>query len=343
MDRLPNYSKNKQVGNVAADILKSILQKFSIVNTHDESIDLGIDMRAQIVEDTIPQELFFNIQCKGTNELNISSSNEYYNIPIKVSTINYWNQQNETTFLFLVDNSKFNCYWCNPLLQIGDRINEIQQQDTITIKVPFTNCINAQTDMLPNDFINCITIYLVNKSSRLSGITQQIKSSITGRYMLDIASSFDILSILLKETNKIKQDYYDIANIIISNIKLKLEQTHNVYNQLEYLPCARKYCPNLFDDRNFMTKARKSIRDLQKESHELINMFENDKDNVELLKKLEICEGELIDLYKNVLVFLYEMVCEDDPFGDHSHLLKMVNNIAFNHVNIDNPDNSRFI
>lgn len=46
MKKLPTYGVNKLTGNVAADILKSILQRFAIVNTHDESIDLGIDMRA---------------------------------------------------------------------------------------------------------------------------------------------------------------------------------------------------------------------------------------------------------------------------------------------------------
>lgn len=337
----PKYEKNKRTGNIAADILKSILQRFAIVNSHDESIDLGIDMRAQIIENTIPQEQFFNIQCKGTDEVEISPSSGCYNIQIKVSTINYWNQQNETTFLFLVDNSKSNCYWCNPLLQLGSRIDEIQKQKKVNIKVPFRNCINAQTRELPNDFINCITIYLVKKASRLSNITQQIKSGITGKYTLDIASSFEILSILLNETNKIKQDYYYIADTIINNIKLRLKETYDIYYKLDHLPCARKYCPNgLFDDRNFGNKADKSIRDLQKEADKLVDMFVNSKDNVELLKKLEICEEELIDLYKNVLAFLYEMECEDDPFGDHSELQNMVDNIVFNHINMDNPDNS---
>ena len=67
--KIPKYAHNKQIGNIAADTLKSILQKFAIVNPHDESIDLGIDMRGQIVENEIPQEQFFNIQCKGTDRL----------------------------------------------------------------------------------------------------------------------------------------------------------------------------------------------------------------------------------------------------------------------------------
>jgi len=59
------------IGNRAADILKSILQKFDIVNLHDESIDLGIDMRAQVIENNIPKDQFFNIQCKGKDDIDI--------------------------------------------------------------------------------------------------------------------------------------------------------------------------------------------------------------------------------------------------------------------------------
>jgi hypothetical protein len=59
MKKLPIYSNEKNTGNIASDILKSILQKFAIVNLHDESIDLGIDMRAQVIENNMPKEQFF--------------------------------------------------------------------------------------------------------------------------------------------------------------------------------------------------------------------------------------------------------------------------------------------
>lgn len=221
--KIPKYAHNKQIGNIAADTLKSILQKFAIVNPHDESIDLGIDMRGQIVENEIPQEQFFNIQCKGTDEADITSSTLYLTIQIKVSTINYWNQQNEVTFLFLVDNSTQNCYWCNPLEQIESRIDEIQEQDKVNIRVPIENCINKQTLKLPSNFINDITLYVVKKMNRLSDMMHKIKNSIIDRHDLDISSSFEILSILVKETDKIKKDYYEIADIIINNIKLNLQ------------------------------------------------------------------------------------------------------------------------
>ena len=33
--KIPKYAHNKQIGNIAAYTLKSILQKFDIVNQHD--------------------------------------------------------------------------------------------------------------------------------------------------------------------------------------------------------------------------------------------------------------------------------------------------------------------
>ena len=265
--KIPKYAHNKQIGNIAADTLKSILQKFAIVNPHDESIDLGIDMRGQIVENEIPQEQFFNIQCKGTDEADITSSTLYLTIQIKVSTINYWNQQNEVTFLFLVDNSTQNCYWCNPLEQIESRIDEIQEQDKVNIRVPIENCINKQTLKLPSNFINDITLYVVKKMNRLSDMMHKIKNSIIDRHDLDISSSFEILSILVKETDKIKKDYYEIADIIINNIKLNLQKSYDIYHQLDCIPEARRYCPNgVFYDKGFSGKSNKSIIDLKEEA-----------------------------------------------------------------------------
>lgn len=90
--KLPTYSGNKQTGNIAADILKASLQRFAIINPREESIDLGIDMRGQIVENGLPKDQFFNIQCKGTASLDIENKEDYFTKQISVTTINYWNQ-----------------------------------------------------------------------------------------------------------------------------------------------------------------------------------------------------------------------------------------------------------
>lgn len=54
MNKLHKYSRLKRIGNKAADTLKSILEEFALVNIHDESIDLSIYMRAQIIKCGVP-------------------------------------------------------------------------------------------------------------------------------------------------------------------------------------------------------------------------------------------------------------------------------------------------
>ena len=118
MEKLPVYSLNKKKGNLAADYLKRVISNFAVVNIIDESVDLGIDMRAELLKETSPIGLFFNIQSKGKDEVDSETEKQgYFTVPIKISTINYWRQQNDVTILFVVDNVMGKCYWCNPLEQ----------------------------------------------------------------------------------------------------------------------------------------------------------------------------------------------------------------------------------
>lgn len=344
MEKLPIYSNEKKTGNIASDILKRILQKFAIVNLHDESIDLGIDMRAQVIENNIPKELFFNIQCKGKDDIDILNlENNCFKVQIKVATINYWNQQNETTFLFVVDNKTANCYWCNPLLQLGERISEIQKNESVVIKVPLNNCLNNNSESLPNEFINCITLYLVQNVSKISDITNKIKDGISGKYTLDIASSFDILSILMKQINKIEEDYNDISTIIIHNIEKGLSNSIEYFLELDQIDLSRHYCSEGVFNSTAFSRSEKTIKQLKEEANNLITSFQKQKKNIEILKSLERCNKEIEDIMGNALGFLYEMVCEDDPWNDHSELLDKRDKLFkkyYNNINIANPDNS---
>ena len=54
MEKLPVYSLNKKKGNLAADYLKRVISNFAVVNIIDESVDLGIDMRAELLKETSP-------------------------------------------------------------------------------------------------------------------------------------------------------------------------------------------------------------------------------------------------------------------------------------------------
>lgn len=46
-------------------------------------------------------------------------------------------------------------------------------------------------------------------------------------------------------------------------------------------------------------------------------------DNIDLLDDLIICDKEAEDILRNIGAFLYEMECEDNPWGNHDELYKM--------------------
>lgn len=332
MGKLPTYSNEKQTGNIATDILKSVLQKFAIVNVHDESIDLGIDMRAQVVDKKVPKQLFFNIQSKGKEKVDITDlKNNCFKIQIKITTVNYWFQQNETTFLFVVDSETGNCYWCNAILQLMPRITEIQKNDTVVINIPLNNCLNSSSKRLPKEFINCIILYSVHNISKISDVTNKINNVIYGNDALDIELSFQILSILMKEIDKIENDYNEIAGTLIQNIKFGLSNSIEYFIEVDQISLSRHYCQEgVFFSKDF-SGSNKSINQLQKEANDLIANFENHPRNVEILKSLEIIYRDIEEIMCNAIGFLYEMVCEDDPFNDHSELLNKRNEIIDKH------------
>lgn len=69
MEKLPIYTKNQQKGNQSASLLKSILQKFCILNEIGQEQDVGIDFTGIVLKDSRPSDLCFNVQCKGTDEI----------------------------------------------------------------------------------------------------------------------------------------------------------------------------------------------------------------------------------------------------------------------------------
>ncbi|MFI8715704.1 DUF4365 domain-containing protein [Brevibacillus brevis] len=119
--------------------------------------DLGIDMRAELLRGSIPVGLFYNVQCKGTEDVLIDEKD--IAVKIKVTTINYWLQHKEPTFLIVVDRTTRKFYWTHPLQQVEHRIEEIQSQETVTIHVSKTSFFEYNIKMLPPEMIDIIHQY----------------------------------------------------------------------------------------------------------------------------------------------------------------------------------------
>ncbi|MFP3636024.1 DUF4365 domain-containing protein [Bacillus sp. SIMBA_033] len=317
--KLPKYAGNKQTGNIAADILKASLQRFAIINPHEESIDLGIDMRGQIVKNGVPKNQFFNIQCKGTASLDIESTEDYFTKQISVTTINYWNQQNDTTFLFLVDNATENCYWCNPIIDLNERISEIQGQKTVNIKIPKTNLINKQTTELPKEFIQSIILYVANHLNIARSLVKRLSSALENNESLDLDFSIQLLQNIIPSIEEIQGYYETIIEHLIQEIKDSWSESKEYLIKLFHNLPARKWVSNFQTNTGFLLSG-KSYNDLKQEVNSIIIDFESDKLTVSRLEDLKESYKELLEYQINLLAFLYEMSCEDNPFGNYTEL-----------------------
>lgn len=323
MDKLPTYSHNKNKGNIAADILKKNLDKFSTVNPIDESIDLGIDMRAQIIENEHPTPLFFNIQCKGKDSLPPACiEKDHFSIQINVTTINYWLQQNDLTLLFIVDNETEVCYWCNPITQLNDRIKDIQSQETVTIHVPFSEYIDTSTRTCPVSLKKDILLFMTNQISKINNTMNELKDNFYYNQTLDIESSIYLIKNIYAAAQSLISNYQEICNLLIENIRKQFSDAYNYALHLEHLDpyIVHRYCENDVRVEKGFSSSHKSLEDLKAESDALIKKFLHNPDSPDILDDLLHCDMDMEDLLVNMGAFLYEMACEDNPFGDNSKL-----------------------
>ena len=108
------------------------MQKYCIFPDIEQSQDLGIDFIGTVINDGTHTEYNFNAQCKGTDnsEVKLNADGTVFAYPIKVSTINYWKQKKDVTFLFLVDERNEQIYWTAPLKEIENK--DLSAQDTYT-------------------------------------------------------------------------------------------------------------------------------------------------------------------------------------------------------------------
>lgn len=155
--KLPQVPHTTKIGYSAAELLTSVLGMFSNVVPIPTDKDLGIDMRAELLRGSKPVGLFYNVQCKGTED--VINDEEDIAVKIKIATLNYWLQQREPTFLIVVDRTKQKFYWTFPLQQVEHRLEELQSQETVTIHVSKTSFFEYNIIMLPPEMMDIIHQY----------------------------------------------------------------------------------------------------------------------------------------------------------------------------------------
>ncbi|MCD8052469.1 MAG: DUF4365 domain-containing protein [Lachnospiraceae bacterium] len=324
----PTYSEKQQIGNRAASFLKTVVSNFASVNEIEGGIDFGIDMRAELTENEKPLGLFFNIQCKGKSKVDSKvKKSGYFSIQIKITTINYWRQQNDVTLLFVVDNVANRCYWCNPLEQIADRVIDIQEQESVTIKVFLDEYMDVNSKECPRSIRQSIMLYMADQLEHINDSIDKINKAIISGSGVDIETSIELLKRINKSTNTTLEKCESVCDSLLVNIKKQFSEAYNSALKLGILDqtIVKKYCKNDVRKERGFTKSGKSLCDLEIEINRLIHEYENNKRNLDLLEELKECDREVEEFLKNMLYFLYEMTCEDDPFGDHTEFFNKIN------------------
>ncbi|MDA2093787.1 DUF4365 domain-containing protein [Bacillus cereus] len=145
--RLPQIGDGRLTGNVAVDLLSSVLSKEANVIGIPAEKDMGIDLMCELLKSGRPTGIHFHVQCKGTE--NLEDDFEFESIKIKVSTLNYWAITRIPVLLVLVDIKHKRFYWSYPYDQIKDKFKKIQKQKTVGIKVFKENAFSINDTKIP--------------------------------------------------------------------------------------------------------------------------------------------------------------------------------------------------
>ena len=156
--QLPRRTNAQVTGNVAIEILTSTLNRFANVISIPDEKDLGIDLTCELMESNNPTGIPFLVQCKGTEKTN-ENGRDFFSIPIKVSTINYWLVNRAPVILILVDIERKRFFWVYPYEQIKNRISEIQNNQTVNIKISKENYFIFEEKNIPKEMDRIIKDY----------------------------------------------------------------------------------------------------------------------------------------------------------------------------------------
>ncbi|WP_175987191.1 DUF4365 domain-containing protein [Bacillus sp. Marseille-Q1617] len=322
--KLPKLNRARTIGVTSEELLMSVLGKYSNVIPIPTDKDLGIDMRCEVLNHYQPTGIHYNIQCKGTEDTH--SKKEYFSIPIEITTINYWLQQREPTFLVVVDRINQYFYWAYPLYQIKERINALQSQQTVNIRVPKANIFTDEITMLPVNMYNIMYEYHYNI---LEKIVESLKLKLmdvgerenkgTLQQYISVSSSIEDL---LKNINLIEDLNKNLLNKITQIIDEELGSYKESVVALDHIPEIRRYIKADFvmDDYGFI-KDKTPNMVLTEVEVAWKRFLDNNYRNVDLVSLNKSAEV-LYELNRNLAFFLREMLYEINPDEDHEYIIE---------------------
>lgn len=254
--KLPQVPETTKLGISAAELLMSVLDMFSSVIPIPTEKDLGIDMRAELLDGRVPTGIHYNVQCKGKEECDVQEGKFTY--PIKVSTINYWNQQKEPTFLIVVDRSNQIFYWAYPYAQIEERMEEIQKQEHVSIHVQKENSFDNKTKKLPKDMMDILYGYHFNILEKiallLSDVELESKIKISDSQFDKVLDMRSAVETILSNIRIIQEMHEKIETKIQEAIEGEVEKFGGAINWLDSITEVQKYTrgKRIWDDGGFV-------------------------------------------------------------------------------------------
>lgn len=305
-EKLPIFNSAQQTGSKGAANFESIMNKFCLV-TEIAQQDIGIDFSCTILENSKPTVFNFNVQCKATEDegIYISKDNTYFSYQIKTSTINYWKQKPDPTFLVLVDNQKRTIYWVDALNYIKDK--DISNNDKVTFRIPKISYFDDSTSSIPKDFKMSILNYHANFAPRVLKSIDILQNSLTDIEKLPSNQIGDIITKLQDSLFLVNEE---TTKLLIDIMKQHFRSSMKYAEKLDQLDeTVRKYCKNgIYHEKFSFGDKEYSVLELEN----IIIKIETKKNmKLDELKKMAI---NFETFCSHIVHFYREMSNEDNPW-----------------------------
>lgn len=314
MSNLPKFTSNQMIGSRSGSIFETIMKKFCLINEIGQDQDIGIDFTGTVLENNKPTVLNFNVQCKGTDntELKLSGDGTYYDYQVKVTTINYWRQKIDTTFLVFVDATNHLFYWVDIFEALGDR--NLDNQETVVIKIPKSQRIDFQTAVLPTEFTKCILRYHANFGPKVIESVKKLKESLEVINTDNLKETGVLIQTLQNSLQMVTNETIAlIVDIIKYNFRKTLDYVHTL-DQIDEV-VRQYYGQGIFHTQLSFGEEEYTVLELSNLIEELFKDVSNHRidELLEYAKKFEKFRQDMVYFYR-------EMVYEDCPFRTNTEV-----------------------
>ncbi|GCL38186.1 hypothetical protein SR1949_33000 [Sphaerospermopsis reniformis] len=314
MKKLPKRTNSKAVGNIAANLLSATLSRFANPVAIPESQDIGIDFYCELLDQQgCPTGQMFNIQCKGTQEVQQEGDN--FRITVKVSTANYWLIQPSPTFIIVVDIGKKTCYWAYPRKQLQENTSW-QRQKTVSIVVRASDCFGFDIDEMPQQMQAILNanvpewIYILieqfDSKRPVVPLDNPEYPGILIHELSNLANTIDIIDRLQRRMAVMTTRFQEETLQVVASLRNKSEA---LLGQLDYTPgSARLWPPGSNIDISSFEFGAGSSKDVWQRVDQAISAFKNSPTR-ENHERLLFSLGELIQLNRDIY-WTIEEVCD---------------------------------